>query len=103
MLIRQGDVMLIPLEALPQGAVAREDQTLALGEATGHSHVVVAGEVLVGEDGTLFVRASGATRLRHQDQSGAIAEHLPLDLEPGVYEVRIEEDYSPAGLTRVED
>jgi len=103
MLIRQGDVMLIPIQALPPAAAARDNKTLALGEATGHSHVVIDGEVFVGEDGTLFVRAGGATRLRHQDQSGAVAEHLPLTLEPGVYEVRIEEEYTPQGLRRVED
>ena len=102
-LIRQGDVLLRPVAALPPGLKPLESRTLAYGEQTGHAHVVIDGDVFVGEDGKLYVEARHGSQLRHQDQSGAVAEHLSLTLEPGIYEVRTEEDYSPEGLRRVED
>lgn len=100
---RQGDVMLLPIAEIPTGAKPAEHPTLALGEATGHSHVVIKGDVFVGADGKMFVRAAKGTTLRHQDRSGAIAEHRPFKVAPGCYEVRIEEEYTPEGLRRVED
>jgi phytoene dehydrogenase-like protein len=44
-LLRQGDVLLIPVSGLPEGWVAAEEEigerhVLADGEATGHAHVL---------------------------------------------------------------
>jgi hypothetical protein len=101
-LIRQGDVLLVPVDEAP-GATTRQDRILAHGEATGHAHVVIDGEVLIDESGNLYVRADSKTVLLHQTATGEVAEHLPLVLEPGLYEVRIENEYTPQGLRRVED
>jgi hypothetical protein len=101
-LYRQGDVLLIRVKSLPENAKAHRN-VLAMGEATGHAHAVIDGEVLVDERGKLYVRAEPKTVLRHQTASGEDAEHLPLVLEPGLYEVRIEEEYHPEGLRKVED
>lgn len=107
-LIRQGDVLLIPVDALAAKKLKLKphtDQVLAHGEATGHAHVVIDGEVLVDASGKLYVRGRGVkkTALRHQDATGAVAEHHPLEVPRRLYEVRIEEDYHPQGLRRVED
>ena len=102
-MIRQGDVLLIRRKAAPATAKPHSTLTIAFGEATGHHHTVINGEVLVDEQGALFVVAKEATALRHQTESGAVADHLPLTLPTGTYEVRIEEDYTPEGLRRVAD
>ena len=101
---RQGDVFLKKTKrTTTKNLKKREDKILAHGEATGHHHIVLDGEVFVGEDGKIFVQASEGTALRHQDQSGAVAEHAPHSLEPGIYEVSIEEEYTPEGMRRVYD
>lgn len=101
-LIRQGDVLLIPTKI---GEKLKRSSTniLAHGEATGHAHRVIEGEVLVDEDGKMFVRSGEATVLRHQTKDGAVADHAPLTIPPGEWEVRIEEEYTPEELRRVED
>ena len=101
---RQGDVFLKKSSRkTTKGLKKREDKILAHGEATGHHHIVIDGEVFVGEDGKLYVQSTERTALRHQDASGAVAEHAPHDLEEGIYEVTIEEEYTPEGMRRVYD
>ena len=94
---RQGDVLLIPADAVPAAAtkVAREGHriVLALGEATGHAHAV---ETLGAElfalqtDRYLKVPATGAT-LVHEDH-GAIA------LPEGTYRVIRQREYDPSRI-----
>lgn len=106
-LIRQGDVMFLPVAALPAGdRRKRENGTVAYGEATGHHHSLMTedltrAEVLeigaglfvhVSEDG---VRIEGAT-FTHQ-------EHGPVILPPGDYQVRIQREYSPDAIRNVID
>jgi hypothetical protein len=106
---RQGDVFLIPVkfgenddvekvfaEQLRTKRVrTRYDHTVALGEVTGHSHVVLDGDVYVGDGGELFVRATEKTILRHQEESGKVAEHKDVKPAPGIYRVRIQREYDP--------
>ncbi len=100
--IRQGDVLLRPCK--PRAGLSPHiEHILARGEATGHHHVVIDGEVLVDERGKLFVRATPGTKLRHQDERGAVADHLPLVVPAGDYEVLIEEEYTPHGFRPVVD
>jgi hypothetical protein len=63
-LIRQGDVMFIPIAKLPEGErKKRENGTVAYGEATGHSHTVMSPstvEVLdIGDETYLNVHERG--------------------------------------------
>lgn len=102
-LIRQGDVLLVPIAKLPASLKKHKEQIVARGEATGHDHIIIDGEVLVDESGKLYVVASSETMIRHQDQVGGIADHLPCVLEPGPYKILIEEEYTPEGLRPVVD
>ncbi|WP_207485666.1 hypothetical protein [Arenibaculum pallidiluteum] len=94
---RQGDVLLIPAPSLPERAQALEGQSgrvvLALGEVTGHSHTMGADRVrYFREDGSgrgfIQVFGPGTTALVHE-------EHGPIEVEPGVYEVRLQREYRP--------
>jgi hypothetical protein len=111
-LVRQGDVLLVPVEGVPEGAVRVPGSrvVLAEGEATGHAHVVTGrGARLLEVPGhrvrwgrwvpaARFLVVSGERRvtLRHE-------EHLPVDLVPGVYEVRRQREYRPQRSVWVAD
>ena len=97
---RQGDVLLDQVDDLPavseEATVVAPDEgrvILAYGEATGHFHAVpaTAGELLevaTADSVDRYLRIRSRTRLTHQ-------EHRAIDLEPGVYRVRIQSEYVP--------
>lgn len=84
-LIRQGDVLLVPVAGVvpPAGATGQSEVVLAVGEATGHAHRLAAAEVYDWSvDGQRYVRVGG-------DSPGALAheEHDPIPapvVAPGV-------------------
>ena len=102
-LIRQGDLLLVPVDGLPNGAdrVRSGRLVLAEGEATGHAHVVDDERAslhrrrdrwspvelylsVVGDDPVFLV---------HE-------EHDRLRVTPGVWEVRRQREYEPRGRSR---
>lgn len=96
---RQGDVLLDRVDDLPgdlETAVLPSDEgrvVLAYGEVTGHFHSVPVddGELLevnTAERVDRYLRIRSATRLTHQ-------EHAAIELEPGLYRVRIQSEYVP--------
>ena len=104
--IRQGDVLLVPVKALPKSLRPVEAEAgrviLARGEATGHHHSFALSErvALFREDGSgggLFLSVSGApAALEHQ-------EHSTLAIPVGKWEVRGQREYSPEAIRRVAD
>ena len=105
-IFRQGDVMIVPVAAIPARKlpVAPENGRLVLahGEATGHHHSFAFSDrvALFREDGAgggLFLAVSGdAAALEHQ-------EHSTIAVPSGHYEVRRQVEYSPAAIRRVAD
>ena len=103
MMFRQGDVLLVEVEAIPEGAqgVKRDEAgriVLALGEATGHAHAIAspgARLYAMGENRYLRVPKGGATLLHE--------EHAVIPLPPGGYRVVIQREYSPEAVRRVQD
>lgn len=105
---RQGDVLLQrTAKRLITGApVARKAGrvVLAEGEVTGHAHAIDSPLAQLFEErgGLLFLRVEPAGReeapavLRHE-------EHAPITLEPGVYRVIHQREYSPEAIRRVVD
>jgi len=95
-LLRQGDVLLIPVDEVPMGTrkVGSDGRrvVLAEGEATGHAHALVTSEaeLRLAYDDTLFLLIAGeeAAALVHE-------EHDTVTIEPGVYEVRRQREYEP--------
>lgn len=97
MQLRQGDVYLIKVDSLPEGLVKRNDNVLVEGETTGHKHRLKTQTLSVYEDGEdMFVDLSKATELVHE-------EHLPIKVEPGVWKVVRQREYSPSENRRVLD
>ena len=94
-LLRQGDVLLIPLDRVPKDVSVAESGSrlvLAEGEATGHAHAVLADEAELAEapDGTLYLSIVGSSTaaLVHD-------EHDAISLEPGAYQVVRQREYEP--------
>ena len=95
-MLRQGDVLLVRMEALPEGVVRvgrRGRIVLAEGEATGHAHVVASRDAVVhvdprADERFLLVRGKRPVVLRHE-------EHDPIAVPPGVWQVRRQREYDP--------
>jgi hypothetical protein len=99
-MIRQGDVLFVPVKALPDGAKLEKTKIVAYGEATGHNHALVADTKSVADvyslEGQLFALVSGDVSVVHQ-------EHAALPVEEGVYEIRIQREYTPEAVRQVMD
>lgn len=94
----QGDILFTMVAALPKGAEKQESRIVAEGEATGHNHELVVGEMYRLEDVVFVVIPDsvpdGSTVVVHP-------EHGPLILSPGVYEVDYQIEVDPfTGMSR---
>jgi hypothetical protein len=124
--IRQGDVALLKVSALPENCTEvpldKGRIVLAYGEVTGHAHAIAdhgaerglrlgaAGDIadaaiarakskarlLVAPSGERYLEVSEAVTLTHE-------EHTPHTLTPGIYKLPQQTEYSPAALRRVAD
>jgi hypothetical protein len=105
---RQGDILLVPVEKVPDGLkeVPRENGAIVLaeGEATGHLHKIEAPEAtfladdLASIEGRfLIIEAEAATADAAQGVALEHPEHDTVVLEPGAYEVRRQREYGAAG------
>lgn len=90
---RQGDVLLTRIEVLPEGLTRRSSQVIVEGEATGHQHRLVAGDVLQDAQGRLYLAVFQHTQVVHQD-------HQPLELDPGLYAITRQREYVAAEIDR---
>lgn len=98
---RQGDVLLVKVEALPKHAEElKEDEriVLAYGEVTGHAHAIAATQARMFVEGDLrFIQVSDmGAELRHE-------EHRTINLAPGVYRIVHQREYVPGASRLVED
>lgn len=103
MLYRHGDVAIIPVksfnteEAVPE-TFEGDDVILAYGEVTGHAHRVV-------DKTAKMFNVGGKRYLVIENESSALTheEHARIDLPRGVYEVRVQVEYTPTEIRRVAD
>lgn len=107
MIFRQGDVLLHKVKALPKNVTevpVTEDGKviLAWGEATGHHHRI---ENVIKDnpkvrlwsaDAERFLQVLVKCELRHE-------EHTSITLEPGIYKLPTQVEYTPKELRRVVD
>lgn len=96
--VRQGDLLLVPVAAVPEHARKLGSGRLVLlrGESTGHAHVV--------EDECASLHGWGSRRyLQVEGERPALLVHEerdPLTVWPGVYEVRRQREYVPQWRAR---
>ena len=97
---RQGDVLVIPVDKIPDGLVKTKQVRLANGEVTGHHHSIL-DDTTIGygatEDGlTEYFEVTEETELTHQ-------EHAAIVHVPNKYRSVIQTEYTPSGLRSVQD
>ena len=100
-LIRQGDLLLVPVAEAPENSRRLRSGRLVLaeGEATGHAHVIndERASIHISRDvWFLSVEDGEPVLLVHE-------EHDALSVAPGVYEVRRQREFEPRGARRVSD
>jgi hypothetical protein len=94
---RQGDLLFILQETRPEiDLTARQSNMIVRGEATGHAHRLTGGTILEAPDGTLYLDLPSATKVVHE-------EHYPLTLDPGLWLVVRQREYSPEAIRTVKD
>ena len=106
-MFRQGDVLIVPIaaDAVPAATLAagplsrrpHEPMVLALGEATGHAHAVVARE----DKGFLFPAPSEAQpAFLHLPLGGKVVheEHATIPLPEGWCRVVRQREYEPGAV-----
>lgn len=98
---RQGDIMLVRVAQLPKGKKKTRwgrKHVIALGEVTGHSHVLEGRSTIVEdelEQRFVAVLSDGGV-LTHQ-------EHGTIDIPPGTYKIERQREYSPEEIRNVAD
>jgi hypothetical protein len=112
----QGDMMLIRIEVLPEGAqevaAVNGRHTLAHSE-TGHDHIVMERPtvrafkamdefqaMLEGRPALFLVVEDEPAELKHLRDFDT---HESVKIEPGIYEVRRQREYTPEGFRRAAD
>jgi hypothetical protein len=112
-LIRQGDVLLVPVEGIPEDGdqYVADRHVLARGEASGHAHVAVGRALRLQITGWRRPwgwrgPAERSTFLVVEDDDVATLvheEHLPITVPSGTYEVRRQREYRPDSWVEVAD
>lgn len=85
MMYRQGDVLLRKIDKIPTGA-KKKNNTVALGEVTGHHHTFDGGAQVFEMVGQQFVDIPKSSTLIHQ-------EHAPITFPPGKYAVILQREF----------
>ena len=111
LVFHQGDVQGRQISELPKNLKKVKNQPVAYGEHSGHQHCLTGDvELFMAEDGTFFaaVGSDGAT-MQHIHESSMfnnesawtstkelpMADHKPLHLPSGIYEIYIQNSYNP--------
>lgn len=104
--IRQGDVLLIPVDEMPTGLVKQNrgprGLVIAEGEVTGHAHCILddVADLFVSADleemADRFLMVGDECALHHD-------EHDTLTIPAGIYRLPAQREYAPAAPVRVAD
>lgn len=121
-IVRQGDVLLVPVEQLPNDAkeiaLDRGRIVLAYGEVTGHAHAIAdhgVSEAAAAEIAEAAIARAHQARARLYEADGerylhvvepvtlTHEEHSPVRLVAGVYHLPTQNEYDAATMRRVAD
>src|SRR5689334_7499131 len=92
---RQGDLLFVEIERLPDNLKERPNMVIAEGEVTGHSHRLSEGRILENKV-DVFLQVARAARILHQ-------EHHTITLPPGRYRVIRQREYTPAAPAKIRE
>lgn len=93
--IRHGEIMLVPVETIPQGTVTEHTNFIIGHSETGHHHVLeskVKFQVTEDEKNELYLRLFEPAKLVHKK---ATDKHRTLTIPAGIYKRFMDTEYSP--------
>lgn len=98
MQIRQGDVLLVSIDNIPQATPQPKQATtvLAFGVAMQNSHSITSTDVTVLKGEDTYLEATNTLTLAHR-------EHDHLTVPPGQYFLPQQVEYTPQELRNVQD
>lgn len=102
-MVRQGDVLLVAREKIPEGVYLEEGCILAHGEATGHAHEIKEGAKIWVDINNLEKRyleiLADKVVLQHQEHT-----HIELFRDSStIYEIIRQREYNPQEVRHVQD
>lgn len=95
---RQGDLLFVKVDDIPQKTEIKKDGVIAEGEVTGHKHRIsdATKATLLVSGLVAYVRALKETEVVHE-------EHKTITLPPGNWQVIRQREYEPDGWRQVSD
>lgn len=109
LMYRQGDVLIVAVDAIPNNAteVPRTDRgvVLAEGEVTGHAHRIPSRSAMLyrTENDARYLRVEGTSGGKREAVSLQHEEHSPVTLPPGNYRISLHREYQPDAIRVVAD
>jgi hypothetical protein len=94
-MFRQGDLLFLEIDKIPNYAAEVPTKVILRGEATGHSHRLENGQLLR-YGSQMYIKAQPQTKIVHE-------EHATINLEIGFWMVVRQREYSPWKITNVMD
>lgn len=95
-MFRQGDVLIVRVDSMPEETTKLDHTVLAWGEITGHRHQVDVGALFETKNGELYLRTEKFAKVKHE-------EHRTIKLTPGTYKVIRQKEYHPEAVRQVAD
>lgn len=92
---RQGDILAIKIKELPKGLKKKGTNVLVHSDSTQHDHTLVKGIVYVDREGKMFADVPFETQIVHT------ADHKPINISAGKYEIRRQVQYSMGDMVEV--
>ncbi len=90
---RQGNLLIMKTGEIPKGAKRVVSGIVLRGEATGHNHRLIGGNVFE-KGGVMYLEVAKAARLVHE-------EHKTIKLSGGKYAVKRQREYQSKDMTRL--
>ena len=91
---RQGDVFIQNIEEMPKELKKIISGVVVIGEATGHAHRLIGGEVFKDKMGKMFLDVKKTAQLIHD-------EHKPIVLVKGKWAVVRQREYVSSDMTKI--
>jgi hypothetical protein len=103
----QGDLLITRIEAIPETATKAQHENgvhVVAHSETGHHHVIDAAPVdyfhAANDSFVSYLRVNEPTNLRHLRSFDA---HAPIQVQPGLYRINRQREYTPEGFRRAVD
>lgn len=103
----QGDLLITKIEKMPKGfkkAKSENGKFIVAHSETGHHHTVLErnAQMLINETNEFIacLKIDKETQIVHER---SFDTHAPITLDPGIYEIRRQREYTPQGFRKAQD